>query len=262
MKTKVIGALVALAVLALPAVATAGSKRAAHTGYVTCDETGVVFHYNANFERDTLVLESVTQDDVTKTKVVGVKRRTASTDTWTGPVGKVVASARWKKGGIKPTWLDCPKPETPPTGPPPPPTNPPPPPPVTPPAPPTAPPAPPAPPVAPPVTPPVTPVTPPATPVCPPGTTKDEASSTATVAVCIKIKLVPKRQATCVKGDRDITSAHCRKKNLAACKAATGFPADIKAFCLREAAKRQKAEGARKGVKDRIATHTGAGVTG
>lgn len=251
---RIVGILVVLGALVVPGVAQA------HTGFVTCDSTGVVFHYNANFERDTLALEYVRQGDVTRTKVVGVKRRTASTDTFPGEVGKVVAWARWKGGGIKPTWLDCPKPETPPTGPPPPPTNPPPPPPVTPPAPPTAPPAPPAPPVAPPVTPPVTP--PAAPPVCPPGTTKDEASSTATVAVCIKIKLVPKRQATCVKGDRDITSAHCRKKNLAACKAATGFPADIKAFCLREAAKRQKAEGARKGVKDRIATHTGAGVTG
>lgn len=88
----------------LPSVADA------HTGYVNCDSTGVVFHYNANFERDTYVLETVGE----AIRVIKVEAHKASTDTWEGIKTTVTASAKWKHGGIRPVTLTCPAPPPPP----------------------------------------------------------------------------------------------------------------------------------------------------
>lgn len=188
MKRKTLGLVVALCALAGPSVASA------HTGSVTCDARGIVFTYNANFERDTLVLETVRQGDVTKTKVIGVKRKLPGSDTWPGYVGEAWAGAKWKGGGIRWTKLVCPKPP-PPVSPPVTPPVVPPTPPVAPPVPPAAPPAPVTPPAPPPV--PVTPVTPTTPPVavtppktapkCPKGTTRKSYDSETGVLVCFKI---------------------------------------------------------------------------
>lgn len=168
MKRKTLGLAVALvSVLAVPAIASA------HTGSVTCDSRGVVFSYNANFERTTQVTELVTVHPATGvsdtlTRSVVVERRTASTDVFpeTAGIGTVWAAAKWRNGGIRWTRLVCPPtPPAPPVTPPAPPT-----PPVTPPVAPPAPPAPPVAPPAPPVAPPAVPVTPPAAPApCPKG---------------------------------------------------------------------------------------------
>jgi hypothetical protein len=149
--------LIGLALLAFPGAAQA------HTGTVTCDSTGVVFHYNANFERRTIVTETVgAPGQLGAQRLVVVERHRSSSDTWAGVAGTVTASATWHGGGIAERTLVCPPPPLPPpvTSPPP----------AAPPAPPAAPPAPPAAPPAPPVAPPAAPpvALPPPAP-CPPG---------------------------------------------------------------------------------------------
>jgi uncharacterized repeat protein (TIGR01451 family) len=139
--------IIAVIALAVPTVASA------NTGSVTCDSTGVVFSYNANFGRTKVSTETVNG----VTQQFTVPAHTAITHTW--PVfGTLTVGATWSGGSIPTVTLVCPAPATPT----------PPPPPVTPPvAPPVAPPA--APPVAPPVTPPAAPAAPaaPVTPLAP-----------------------------------------------------------------------------------------------
>jgi uncharacterized repeat protein (TIGR01451 family) len=141
--------IVALVALAVPGVASA------NTGSVTCDSTGVVFSYNANFGRDKVSTETVNG----VTQQFTVPAHTAVTHTW--PIfGTLTVGATWSGGSIPTVTLVCPAP----AAPPPPPVAPPPPP-VAPPPPPVAPP----PPVTPPVVPstPVTPATPPLSPSSP-----------------------------------------------------------------------------------------------
>jgi hypothetical protein len=137
-------AAVAIGALALPALASA------NTGYVTCESTGVVFHYNTDFGRTKVVTETVNG----VTRQFTVPARTAVTDTWP-QFGTLTVGATWSGGSIPTVTLHCPAPAPPPVAPPPPP-------PVAPPPPPVAPPAPPAPPVV------TTPVTPPAVVTAPP----------------------------------------------------------------------------------------------
>ena len=127
--------IVALIALAVPGVASA------NTGSVTCDSTGVVFSYNANFGRDKVSTETVNG----VTQQFTVPAHTAVTHTW--PIfGTLTVGATWSGGSIPTVTLVCPAPVTPPPPPaaavaaPPPP----PPPPVAPPPPPAAPPPPPA----------------------------------------------------------------------------------------------------------------------
>src|SRR5689334_24698106 len=106
----------ALIALALPGVA------AANTGSVTCDSTGVVFSYHANFTKDTVSTETVNG----VTHQFTVPAATAVKDTW--PVfGTVTAGATWNGGSIPTVTLTCPAPPAPPPPPPPPPVAPPPP---------------------------------------------------------------------------------------------------------------------------------------
>lgn len=199
MKGKVIGVVVALgcvtAALGVPVTADA------HTGSVICDSRGVVFTYNANFERRTAVTETVgAPGEVGAVRLVFVERHQASTDIWVGVTGTIVASAKWDRGGIRQVTLVCP---TKPTPPPPPVT--PPPPPVTPPPPPVTPPSPPVavtppPPVVtttPPVptkavTPAVTPKPPKKAPKCPKGTTRNTYNAKTGVLICLRIIRAPK----------------------------------------------------------------------
>lgn len=127
--------IVALIALAVPGVASA------NTGSVTCDSTGVVFSYNANFGRDKVSTETVNGVSQQFT----VPAHTAVTHTW--PIfGTLTVGATWSGGSIPTVTLVCPAPAAPP-------------PPVTPPV---------TPPVVPPVVPPVTPpVTPPVSPSAP-----------------------------------------------------------------------------------------------
>jgi uncharacterized repeat protein (TIGR01451 family) len=119
-------AVVAIGALVLPGAVSA------NTGDVTCDSTGVVFHYNADFGRDKVVTETVNG----VTKQITVHAHVATSDTW--PVfGILTVGATWSGGSIPTVTLMCAAP-TPPTPP-------------TPPAPPVAPPAPPAPPAPAPV---------------------------------------------------------------------------------------------------------------
>src|SRR5262245_10110985 len=93
--------------LVLPGAASANS------GYVVCDATGVVFHYNTDFGRTKVVTETVNG----VTKQVTVPARTATTSTW--PVfGTSVVKAVWSGGSIPETTLHCPAPVTPPPPPP------------------------------------------------------------------------------------------------------------------------------------------------
>ena len=131
--------IIAVIALAVPTVASA------NTGSVTCDSTGVVFSYNANFGRTKVSTETVNG----ATQQFTVPANTAVTHIWPKIYGTLIVGATWSGGSIPTVTLVCPAPATPT----------PPPPPVTPPAPP---------PVVPPVTPPVsTPVTPPAAPAAP-----------------------------------------------------------------------------------------------
>ena len=108
--------IVALFALAVPGVASA------NTGSVTCDSTGVVFSYNANFGRDKVSTETVNGVSQQFT----VPAHTAVTHTW--PIfGTLTVGATWSGGSIPTVTLVCPAPVTPP--PPPPPPSPPPPPP-------------------------------------------------------------------------------------------------------------------------------------
>lgn len=192
MKGKAIGVVVALACVTA-ALGVPGTAEA-HTGSVICDSRGVVFTYNANFERRTAVTETVgAAGEVGAQRLVFVDRHVGSTDIWAGVTGTIVASAKWDRGGITQVTLVCPKPPPPPVAPP-----------VAPPPPPVAPPpaAPPAPPAV--VTPPAvpaTPVTTPATPAvapkkvkppvkapkCPKGTTRNTYNAKTGVLVCLRI---------------------------------------------------------------------------
>jgi hypothetical protein len=127
----------------LASLAATVTPAAAHTGSVECDATGVVFHYNANFERDTYVTENVGDAQ----RLVLVRAHQSGSDTWLGVTGTVTAGASWRYGSIPTRTLECPAPPTPP--------------PAAPPAPPAAPPV-----VTPPAAPPAPPavVTPPAAP--------------------------------------------------------------------------------------------------
>jgi uncharacterized repeat protein (TIGR01451 family) len=123
----------AIGALALPGVASA------NTGSVTCDNTGVVFSYDAHFGRAKVATETVNG----VSKQFTVPKYTATTDTW--PVfGTLTVGSTWSGGSIPTVTLVCPPPA----------------PPLTPPV---------APPIAPPVAPPVSPpvVAPPAAPVTP-----------------------------------------------------------------------------------------------
>ena len=143
--------IVALAALAFPGIASA------NTGYVTCESTGVVFHYNTDFGRTKVVTETVNG----VSKQFTVPARTAVSDTW--PVfGTSIVGATWSGGSIPTVTLDCPAPPTL--------------------APPVIPPVPVAPPVVPPVAP---PVETPAAPVAPPAVTP----STSTAAPAPKLSL-------------------------------------------------------------------------
>jgi uncharacterized repeat protein (TIGR01451 family) len=143
--------LVAIAALAFPSVSSA------NTGSVTCDSTGVVFSYNANFNTTRVSTETVNGVSQQFT----VQAHKASKHTWPGVTGTITAGATWSGGKIATVTLKCPAPPVapppPPVAPPPPPVAPPPPPPVAPPA---APVAPPPAPVAPPPAALVTPATP------------------------------------------------------------------------------------------------------
>ena len=89
-------AAVAIGALALPGVASA------NTGSVTCDSTGVVFHYNPNFSGTAVVTETVNGDTRQFTPPKGV----TSTDTW--PVfGTITAGATWNGGKIDTVTLQC-----------------------------------------------------------------------------------------------------------------------------------------------------------
>jgi uncharacterized repeat protein (TIGR01451 family) len=134
--------LAAIPIIALIALAVPGVS-SANTGSVTCDSTGVVFNYNADFGRTKVSTETVNG----VTQQFTVPAHTAVTHTWPGLFGTLTVGATWSGGSIPTVTLHCPAPSTPP--PPPPPVSPPPPvapPPVVtpPPAPPVAPPAPPA----------------------------------------------------------------------------------------------------------------------
>lgn len=102
--------IVALAIaLGIPTAASA------HSGTVTCDSSGVVFHYNANFPITTTVTEKVVPGlGGNSTKTFVVPAHTAVNDT-VAATGTVVASSTWVGGGtIPPTTLTCPQPPTPP----------------------------------------------------------------------------------------------------------------------------------------------------
>jgi hypothetical protein len=130
--------IVALIALAVPGIASA------NTGSVTCDSTGVVFSYNANFGRDKVSTETVNGVSQQFT----VPAHTAITHTW--PIfGTLVVGATWSGGSIPTVTLVCPAPQA----------SPPPPVPL---APPVVPPV-----VTPPVAPPVAPLTPAVTPAAP-----------------------------------------------------------------------------------------------
>lgn len=102
---RLIAGLVAVVALAVPGVASA------HSGTVTCDTTGVVFHYNADFP----ITTQVTEKAGSVTKNFTVPARTAVTDTISGLTGTIVASSTWVGGGtIPPTTLTCPAPPPPP----------------------------------------------------------------------------------------------------------------------------------------------------
>lgn len=188
-KMGIICALAGVAALGTPGVASA------HTGSVACTPAGVVFHYNANFERDTPVTEYVG----TANRVITVREHEAMDSVWAGITGTTWAGAKWRGGSIRWTKLVCPAPATPPVAPPAPPVTPPsvtPTPPAT-----TSPPVavtPPAAPVSPPAVTPATPaVTPPAPaaavkppakpPKCPKGTTRNVYNAKTGVLICLRI---------------------------------------------------------------------------
>lgn len=138
MRRFLIASAVCIATLAIPTIASA------HTGRVTCDSTGVVFNYDANFPANTAVTEHV--NGINYSFIPTAFAVSTHIDPLPG-IATVTASATWVGGGtIAPTTLTCPVPA----------------PPVVPP--PVVPPTPPAPPI---IVPPVPPVVPPApTPVC------------------------------------------------------------------------------------------------
>jgi hypothetical protein len=95
--------IVALVALAVPGVASA------NTGSVTCDSTGVVFSYNANFGRDKVSTETVNGVSQQFT----VPAHTAITHTW--PIfGTLTVGATWSGGSIPTVTLVCPAPQAPP----------------------------------------------------------------------------------------------------------------------------------------------------
>jgi hypothetical protein len=162
-----IGAVV-IAAFALPGVASA------NTGSVKCDDTGVVFTYNANFGRDKVSTETV--NGVVQTFLV--KAHVVSTHTW--PVfGTLTVGATWSGGSIPTVTLHC---EAPPVPVAPPPAE------VTPPPAPPAPPAPVAPPAV--VTPPVSPpgATPSVTRAPPPVISITKRALATTVAAGKKVR--------------------------------------------------------------------------
>lgn len=179
MTTRIISILTAAiiaAVLATPA--------AAHTGSVTCDTRGVVFTYQANFERDTLVTETVGQAQ----RIVLIHARTASTSTWPGITGTITVGARWSIGSIPTVTLACPAAPPPPVV-------------VT--TPPPAPVAPPAPAIETPAAPPA-PATPPAVELrkpaaCPP---KYKLHVTHGTRLCLRTITKPPKPLRCVIGRR------------------------------------------------------------
>lgn len=94
------GVIAAFALLAIPGIASA------HTGRVTCDSTGIVFNYDANFPANTVVTEHVNGTDysfVPATFAPSVNTVPLQT------VANVTASATWVGGGtIRPVTLTCP----------------------------------------------------------------------------------------------------------------------------------------------------------
>ena len=91
--------IVALIALAVPGVASA------NTGSVTCDSTGVVFSYNADFGRTKVSTETVNG----VTQQFTVPAHTAVTHTW--PIfGTLTVGATWSGGSIPTVTLTCPAP--------------------------------------------------------------------------------------------------------------------------------------------------------
>lgn len=169
---KLIAGIALLGALALPGVASA------HSGNVTCDSTGVVFTYNANFPANTVVTEHVAGSSYTFTPpAFAVSTHTDPAPNLSGGTNGIgigfLASATWIGGGtIPPTTLNCPQ--------------------VTP-QPPVIP--------VPPVTPPSPPITP--APVCPAGT--NSAGVSNGVLVCVTPPPVtPPPFAICPKGDKSL----------------------------------------------------------
>src|SRR6476646_3841008 len=95
--------IIALIALTVPGVASA------NTGSVTCDSTGVVFSYNANFGRTKVSTETVNG----VTQQFTVPAHTAITHTW--PIfGTLTVGATWSGGSIPTVTLVCSAPSTPP----------------------------------------------------------------------------------------------------------------------------------------------------
>lgn len=172
--------ILAAAVLAAAVLATPAS---AHTGSVTCDARGVVFTYQANFERDTYVTETVGPAQ----RLVLVHSHIAYTDIWSGITGSITAGARWNIGSIPTVTLTCPAAPPPPVV-------------VT--TPPPAPVAPPATPAAPPVAPPVTPT--PSVELRPPAPCPAHYKLHVThgTRLCLRTIVKPPKRVRCVIGKR------------------------------------------------------------
>lgn len=100
MKKFFIASAVCIATLAIPAMASA------HSGHVTCDPTGVVFSYDANFPANTAVTEHV--NGINYSYVPAAFITSTHTDPLPG-IASVTVSATWTGGGtIPPIVLTCP----------------------------------------------------------------------------------------------------------------------------------------------------------
>lgn len=107
MKKFLIGSILSAVLLAVPTMASA------HSGTVTCNSSGVVFHYNANFASTKTATERVNSAQYTFV----VPAYTAIDHTVPLPTTTpVVASSNWGgPGSIPATTLNCPSPPPPPT---------------------------------------------------------------------------------------------------------------------------------------------------
>ena len=85
-----------LPIVALIALAALPSGASANTGSVKCDSTGVVFSYNANFDRATVSTETVNGETQTFT----VPAHQAATHTWPACPARSIVGAKWNGGSI------------------------------------------------------------------------------------------------------------------------------------------------------------------